>query len=102
MLVERIRLKVTLNKPIYIGFTVLDLSKMLFFDFHYNVMPRRYGTDATAFLRHRFVMLSRIHRRHLPRHARVLTVAGHVRLPSRSFPALRRGHEGNHVQARQR
>jgi hypothetical protein len=46
VLVERISSKVTLNKPIYIGFTVLDLSKTLIFDFHYNVMLKRYGTDA--------------------------------------------------------
>ena len=46
VLVERIRSTVTLNKPIYIGFTVLDLSKTLIFDFHFNVMLKRYGTNA--------------------------------------------------------
>ena len=46
VLVERIRSQVTLNKPIYIGFAVLDLSKSLIFDFHYNVMLKRYGTNA--------------------------------------------------------
>jgi hypothetical protein len=35
-----------MNKPIYIGFTVLDLSKTLTFDFHYNVRLKRYGTNA--------------------------------------------------------
>jgi hypothetical protein len=44
--VERIRAKVTLNKPIYIGFTVLDVSKLLMFDFHYNVIAKRYGKNA--------------------------------------------------------
>jgi hypothetical protein len=46
VMVERIRAKVTLNKPIYIGFTVLDVSKLLMFDFHYNVIAKRYGKNA--------------------------------------------------------
>jgi hypothetical protein len=46
VLVDRIRAKVTLNKPIYVGFTVLDVSKLLMFDFHYNVVVKRYGEDA--------------------------------------------------------
>ena len=46
VLVDRIRKEVTLNKPIYVGFTVLDVSKLLMFDFHYNVMLKHYGTNA--------------------------------------------------------
>jgi hypothetical protein len=46
VLVDRIRAKVTLNKPIYVRFTVLDVSKLLMFDFHYNVIVKRYGEDA--------------------------------------------------------
>jgi hypothetical protein len=46
VLVDRIRAKVTLNKPIYVGFTVLDVSKLLMFDFHYNVVVKHYGEDA--------------------------------------------------------
>jgi len=30
-------------KPIYIGFTVLELSKVLMYGFHYGVMKRHYG-----------------------------------------------------------
>jgi hypothetical protein len=37
---------VLLNKPIYVGFTVLDVSKLLIVDFHYNVMVKRYGSNA--------------------------------------------------------
>jgi hypothetical protein len=46
VLIDRICKKVTLNKPIYVGFAVLDLSKLLMFDFHYNVMIKRYGSNA--------------------------------------------------------
>jgi len=30
-------------KPIYIGFAVLELSKVLMYGFHYDVMKRHYG-----------------------------------------------------------
>ena len=37
---------VKLNKPIYIGFAILELSKILMYEFHYDVIQKRYGNKA--------------------------------------------------------
>ena len=36
-----------LNRPIFCGFSILDVSKTLMFDFHYNHVIPRYGNRAT-------------------------------------------------------
>ncbi|XP_060863596.1 uncharacterized protein LOC132940166 [Metopolophium dirhodum] len=33
------------NKPIYIGFAVLDISKTMMYDYHFNVMKAHYGDN---------------------------------------------------------
>ena len=45
--IEMRKKNLTLNKPIYCGFTILDNSKMLLYGFHYEFIKQRYGTQAT-------------------------------------------------------
>uniref|UniRef100_U9URW3 Uncharacterized protein n=1 Tax=Rhizophagus irregularis (strain DAOM 181602 / DAOM 197198 / MUCL 43194) TaxID=747089 RepID=U9URW3_RHIID len=44
--VHRKQTHVTLNKPIYVGATILDLSKYYMYDFWYNHIKRKYGDKA--------------------------------------------------------
>ena len=42
VVVERAKIELTLNWPIYAGFAILDLSKILRYDFHYNYIKQKY------------------------------------------------------------
>jgi hypothetical protein len=38
--------KIVLNRPTYVGFSILDISKLLMYDFHYNHIRSEYGPKA--------------------------------------------------------
>ena len=43
--IHEIKPVLILNKPIYVGFTVLDLSKWKMYDFHYNFIKKNFDAE---------------------------------------------------------
>ena len=39
------KIKVVMNKPVYLGQAILDLSKMVMYEFHYDYMVPKYGLE---------------------------------------------------------
>ena len=45
MACEMGKVKVVMNKPVYLGQAILDLSKLIMYEFHYNYMLPKYGKN---------------------------------------------------------
>ena len=43
--IHEIKLVLTLKKPIYVGFTVLELSKWLMYDFQYSFIKKHFEAE---------------------------------------------------------
>ena len=39
------KIKVVMNKPVYLGKAILDLSKIVMYEFHYDYMKPKYGEN---------------------------------------------------------
>ena len=51
VMVRGARAQIKLNKPIAVGFSVLELSKLVMYEFYYEFMKRKYGDNVRFYLR---------------------------------------------------
>ena len=51
--IHKNKVKLTLNKPAYIGMCILELSKVLMYEFHYDCIKNKYGHKSRLFFTYR-------------------------------------------------
>ena len=44
--IHLLKTKLKLNRPVYVGLSILDISKILMYEFHYKYIRQRYGSKA--------------------------------------------------------
>ena len=44
--IHKSKVKLTLNKPAYVGMCILDLSKVLMYEFCYDYIKNKYGNNS--------------------------------------------------------
>ena len=46
VVIHKIKEQLFLNRPAYVGICILEISKTLMYDFHYNYIKAKYGNKA--------------------------------------------------------
>ena len=44
--IQKCKVTLTINKPAYIGMSILDLSKVLMYEFQYDYIKNKYGNNS--------------------------------------------------------
>ena len=47
--IRKTKVTLTLNKPAYIGMCILDISKVLMYEFHYDYTKNKYGNNSNSY-----------------------------------------------------
>ena len=48
--IRKNKVTLTINKPAYVGICILDLSKLLMYEFHYGYIKNKYGHNSRLLL----------------------------------------------------